>query len=105
MADVYDKLVRDEIPAIIEADGDEPTIHRADDAAYRERLADKLDEEVTEFLESRDVEELVDIVEVVHAIRRARGVSLEEFQEKRTRKADRRGRFEERIVLERVERS
>ncbi|MEZ3165224.1 nucleoside triphosphate pyrophosphohydrolase [Halorubrum sp. RMP-47] len=102
MAEEFDKLVRDRIPQVIKENGEEPTIHHADGDEYSERLAEKLDEEATEYLESREVSELADVLEVVHAIRKDRGVTLEELQEIRTQKAKERGRFDEGIVLERV---
>jgi len=103
MAEEFDKLVRDEIPAVIEADGDHPTIHHAEGDEYTERLVAKLDEEVSEYLASREVEELADILEVVHAIRKERGVTIEELREIRAQKAEACGRFDEGVVLERVE--
>lgn len=103
MAQEHDKLVRDKIPDVIRAADKEPTVHAVEGDEYAERLAEKLDEEVTEYLESREVSELVDVLEVVHAIRKHRGVSIEEFEEKRTQKAQTRGRFDEGIILERVE--
>jgi predicted house-cleaning noncanonical NTP pyrophosphatase (MazG superfamily) len=98
----FDKLVRDGIPRIIDADGETPETHVADDEEYAERLVDKLEEEVAEYREGRRVEELADILEVLHAIREQRGVTVEELREMREQKATERGRFEERIVLERV---
>lgn len=104
IADEFDKLVRDKIPQVIKENGEEPTTHLADGDEYSERLAEKLDEEVTEYLESREISELADVLEVVHAIRKDRGITIEELQETRMQKAKKRGRFDEGIVLERVER-
>ncbi|WP_248648675.1 nucleoside triphosphate pyrophosphohydrolase [Halorubrum ezzemoulense] len=98
-----DKLVRDNIPAVIEENGEEPTIHVADEVEYADRLVEKLEEEVIEYRESRDLDELADILEVVHAIRTERGLTVEELREIRTRKAEQRGRFDDGIVLECVE--
>lgn len=103
MADVYDKLVRDEIPAIIEADGETPVTHVADEEEYEQRLADKLDEEVQEFRENDRTNELADVLEVIRAICAHRGVSMDELDRRRQEKAEERGGFEEGIVLERVE--
>ncbi|WP_049887761.1 nucleoside triphosphate pyrophosphohydrolase [Natronobacterium gregoryi] len=97
-----DSAVRDEIPWIIEEDGETPIVHTADDE-YERRLLEKLAEEVTEFQEDKDIEELADVLEVVHAIRAHEGISRERLQELRSEKAQERGRFAERIVLERVE--
>lgn len=88
MACEHDKLVRDKIPEIIEEDGKESVIYIADDDEYTERLVDKLEEEVEEFLKSREVDELADILEVIHAIREDRGITNEQLQKKREQKAD-----------------
>lgn len=65
----YDTLVRDRIPERIEASGEHPVVHTAEGNEYERRLREKLDEEVREYRESRDVEEPADVLEVVHAIR------------------------------------
>ena len=103
MAREYDKLVRDEIPSIIEANGETPTTHEVDGEEYTERLVEKLDEEVAEYRESRELDELADVLEVVHAIRKDRGMTVEELAERRERKAEERGRFDDGVVLDRVE--
>ncbi|MDZ5810783.1 nucleoside triphosphate pyrophosphohydrolase [Halorubrum sp. AD140] len=103
MTEEFDKLVRDEIPRIIEENGETPITHTVEGDEYSERLDEKLAEEVTEYLDSGEVEELADVLEVLHAIRKERGVSLESLRDKRRRKAEQRGRFDEGIVLERVE--
>ncbi|WP_440766357.1 nucleoside triphosphate pyrophosphohydrolase [Natronorubrum sp. DTA7] len=99
----YDKLVRDDIPEIIERDGNTPVVHVASEDEYERRLLEKLDEEVAEFRESRVIAELADVLEVIHAIREHEEVSTDRLSELRAEKAEERGRFEDRIVLERVE--
>jgi predicted house-cleaning noncanonical NTP pyrophosphatase (MazG superfamily) len=103
MAREYDKLVRDEIPRIIEADGETPVVHVADDEEYERRLHEKLDEEVAEYRDNGHVEELADVLEVVHALRELEDVSAERLDDVRAAKATECGRFEERVVLDRVE--
>ncbi len=99
----YDKLVRDDIPEIIEGNDETPATHIADEAEYERRLLDKLDEEVEEYKEDRELQELADVLEVVHAIRKQHGVSREELEQLREAKAEERGGFDDRIVLEQVE--
>jgi Uncharacterized conserved protein len=99
----YDKLVRDRIPEMIRADGERPVTHTVDGEAYGERLVEKLDEEVTEFADSRDPAELADVLEVLHALRTHHDLTREELAAIRERKAEARGRFERGVVLERVE--
>lgn len=103
MAREYDKLVRDDVPEIIETDGETPVTHVADSEEYADRLAEKLLEEAREYREDETTAELADVLEVVHALRRHHGLSETELAEKRERKAAQRGCFEDRIVLERVE--
>lgn len=99
MAIMYGKLVRDKIPAIIEADGKVAETRILDENAYREALEKKLDEEVAEFHASGDVEELADILEVVYALAAAKGVREWELSEKRLAKRNERGGFDQRIYL------
>ncbi|WP_458189307.1 nucleoside triphosphate pyrophosphohydrolase [Haladaptatus sp. NG-WS-4] len=103
MTDTYDKLVRDRIPEIIVENGDRPRTHVAEATEYDRRLAEKLDEEVTEFHESGDQEELADVLEVVYALAARSDVSRDDLEQLRAEKAAERGGFEDGIVLEAVE--
>lgn len=96
---VYNKLVRDKIPAIIEASGKRAVTATLPDEQYIELLNQKLLEEANELLQSGSVEELADIGEVMHAIMAYKGISLEEFQRVRQAKLAQRGGFQERILL------
>lgn len=99
----YDKLVRDDIPAVIEADGEQPVTHVAEGDEYERRLFEKLEEETAELREDRSADELADVLEVLDAIRVRLGVEEDELARIREEKAEVRGRFEEGVVLERVE--
>lgn len=100
----YKKLVRDNIPAIIQANGQKPLVRRLDsDKEYLEELIRKLKEEVSEFEDDRSIEELADIKEVLVAIREALGIHADELEEARQKKAAKNGRFSQRIYLEGVE--
>ena len=95
------KLVRDKIPEIIrESTGKEPKIYIADDKEYYEELVKKLNEETQEFLESHEVEELADVLEVMYAIIKHKKISLEEIENIRKEKAEKRGSFDKKYILE-----
>ena len=47
----------------------------------------------------KNIEELADLLEVVYACAQARGFSLEELENVRTDKADKRGAFKGKILL------
>ena len=93
------KLVRDKIPQIIRARGQEPVIYTADIEEYSIRLRDKLREEVEEYLDSDDDrEELADILEVLYALARQSGTDEQQLEKLRAAKAEERGRFADRII-------
>ncbi len=96
----YHKLVRDNIPALIESKGEKVVTHSAEDKEYEEKLSEKLNEEVMEFNSDRTVEELADILEVVYAIGDYRGISKDTLEEIRLKKREARGGFEKRIILD-----
>lgn len=97
---VFNKLVRDKIPQIIESNGEQAKIRILNDEEYRAELNKKLLEEVAEYSADNNVEELADIVEVVYGILNSMGISIEEFETIRKAKVDKRGAFQERIFLE-----
>lgn len=96
---IYNKLVRDKIPEIIEADGKTCTTEILSDEQYIKMLDEKLNEELAEYQESKDIEELADMLEVMYAIATARGYSQEQLETIRKQKADKRGGFEKKILL------
>ena len=99
---VYHKLVRDRIPEIIEQAGQKCVCSVLSDDEYLKMLDEKLNEELAEYQESKSMEELADLLEVVRAVALARGSSPEEVEEIRRQKAEKRGGFEKKILLEEV---
>ncbi len=100
---IYNKLVRDNIPDIIESKGEKAFIHIADDKEYESTLNAKLHEEIGEFFENPCVEELADILEVLYAIGSFKNIDLKKIEEVRLEKVDKRGSFNKRIILEKTE--
>lgn len=98
----YDKLVRDRILEIIRADGKEPVSHIADGKEYWEKLKQKLAEEVTEFFEAENELEMADVLEVIKAIMKFKGFDEKEVEKIRLERREKRGGFEEKIILEEV---
>ena len=101
---IYNKLVRDKIPEIIlKNDGKICKTRTLNNDEYLDSLNTKLQEEVKEYLESGDVEELADLEEVLLAILDAKQVSHDEFEKIRLSKVQKRGAFKDRIFLESVD--
>jgi len=96
----YDKLVRDKIPEIIKSKGVVPITHIASDEEYQQKLKAKLQEEVNEFLEDLNQEELADILEVIYALCDLYKFDKEKLEQLRKDKAKKRGGFKDKIILD-----
>ncbi len=98
----YNKLVRDRIPEIIEDAGKEYTIYTAADEEYLSKLYAKVMEELDEFKENPSAEEMADIFEVLDGLIRFYKLDYEEIRTVQEKKKDKRGGFEDRVILEKV---
>ena len=96
------KLVRDKIPEIILKQNIGIRFRILEDEEYAIALESKLDEEVQEFKESHNLEELVDILTVVYAIAKDMGVSVDDLHNQMNKKIEQRGNFNRRIYLDKV---
>ncbi|MFA5085999.1 MAG: nucleoside triphosphate pyrophosphohydrolase [Candidatus Paceibacterota bacterium] len=96
----YNKLVRDRIPEIIKSKGSIPITHIADDKEYWQKLKEKLQEEVNEFIQDENAEEMADILEVIDAIINFKNFSKEELEAIKNKKAEERGKFKDKIILD-----
>ena len=99
---LYDKLIRDKIPEIINSKGKNYAIRIAGDMEYKNMLRRKLLEEAEEFQDEPCKEELADVLEVFYAILQAEGFSLDDIEKIRRKKDDERGAFNKKIILEKV---
>lgn len=95
----YNKLVRDRIPEIIEKSGNKCVTEILSDEEYIKMLDKKLDEELAEYHNDKNIEELADLLEVVYACAIARGYSIEDLERVRADKAEKRGAFKDKILL------
>ncbi|WP_368731538.1 phosphoribosyl-ATP pyrophosphohydrolase [Calderihabitans maritimus] len=101
---MYNKLVRDRIPEIIEKDGKKPVISRIrDKKTLKEMLVSKLKEEVEEYCLSLELTELADILEVIRAlVHNIHNIKFSDVEKLREEKERERGGFNEGIILEKV---
>lgn len=98
----YNKLVRDKIPELIESEGQTCKTRVLRDEEYLKELRTKLQEEVQEYLDSGDLEEIADVLEVLDGLAVAQGSSVSEVVDLQKLKRKERGGFSERIFLESV---
>lgn len=98
----YDKIVRDNIPTIIENSGSKCEIEIASDEEALLYLYTKLTEEVNEFLESKDIHEMADVIEVLYAICDKMKITRAMLEATRQQKENENGGFENNIILKKV---
>lgn len=98
----YNKLVRDNIPDIIEAAGMKCICTTLSNNEYVQKLDEKLTEELAEYQKSKSLEELADLLEVMKAVINARGWTWEELEQLRSEKAVLRGTFSQKILLQKT---
>lgn len=92
----YNKVVRDKIPEIIKSSGKNCNVKKLDDSEFLIQLEKKLVEELAEYQESKDVEELADVLEVIYRISELKGVNLDNIRQE---KVEKRGGFEKNLFL------
>lgn len=103
---VYNKLVRDNIPNIIESNGEKAIYHISSDEEYWDYLLKKDSEELEEVRQAQSKEEmkeeLCDKLEILRAMANFCGFTLEDIIEEANLKNETKGSFEKRLILEKT---
>ena len=106
MEQIYDKLVRDNIPEIIKSNGEIPVIRVLNDEEYWLYLLKKDKEELQEVEQADSLverkKELADKLELIKAMAEFSGFSLQDVIEEADRKKEKNGGFKKRLLLEKV---
>jgi predicted house-cleaning noncanonical NTP pyrophosphatase (MazG superfamily) len=100
MRKTYNKLVRDRIPDMIQAAGQEYATEVMSLEDYQQALREKLIEEAQEAADASDlIGELADLYEVMDALINFYGIEPDAIGAEQRRKRDERGGFSQRIRL------
>lgn len=105
MEQLFNKLVRDKIPDIIESNGEKPIIRILDNNEYKIELEKKLYEEYQEVIEASGndrIEELADMLEIIKSLAELENKTLDDVIEVAKVKSLKRGGFEKKIFLEKT---
>jgi predicted house-cleaning noncanonical NTP pyrophosphatase (MazG superfamily) len=104
---IYNKLVRDRIPEVITRNGKKCSTRILDNEEYMEELKKKSFEELEEYVKAQTdkeaIEELADILEILHALAKVHGSTIRDVDEIRKSKAEKRGGFQDKVFLIEVE--
>jgi predicted house-cleaning noncanonical NTP pyrophosphatase (MazG superfamily) len=95
----YNKAIRDKIPEIIKESGFESKIEILSDEKFLIKLEEKLKEELEEYNQSKSVEELADLLEVIERIAELKGITLESLNNMKEQKSKERGKFKKNLFL------
>ncbi|NHJ32895.1 MAG: phosphoribosyl-ATP pyrophosphohydrolase [Asgard group archaeon] len=99
----YNKLVRDKIPLIIQKQGRKPITEKIkSNKIFEHYLGEKLVEESKEYCESKQLEELIDIMEVIYSLLSLKGIDISDIEKMRITKKEERGGFEKKTLLLKV---
>lgn len=98
----HQKLVRDKIPDVIKATGDEGEFRILDDEEYEKELKKKLIEEAKEVSEASNdklMRELADVLELTKSIAEHYKIPFEEVEKLQKEKRESRGGFVKKLFL------
>jgi predicted house-cleaning noncanonical NTP pyrophosphatase (MazG superfamily) len=95
----YNKAIRDKIPQIIKSSGKNCNVKKLDNSEFLVQLEKKLSEELVEYQEGKNVEELADVLEVIYRISELKGVTPDELDKIRQDKVEQRGKFDDNLFL------
>ena len=104
---IYNKLIRDLIPEIIEKNGAISKIRILNQKEYKLELLKKLIEESKEVLEARNnkkdlIKEIGDVMEVLESIEKTYKLNKKDILKIKKERNKKRGGFEKRIFLEKT---
>ena len=108
MKKIYNKLIRDRIPEIIEKDGVEHGTRILNDEEYKKELLKKIVEEAQEVLETNGdkkelVKEIGDVLEIINSLIKVFELDKEEVERIRQERKESRGSFDKKLFLEYTE--
>lgn len=93
----YNKLVRDKIPEHLDIKGIPYEQRVASSEEFKIELFKKLTEEIQEFMQEKDIEELADVLEVIESIKKL--PEYAEVEKIRIKKLEEKGGFEKGFIL------
>lgn len=98
----YGKLVRDNVPQMLESQGNKCDVDTLQEEIVLEYLYIKLQEEIFDLVDTGDIDELADILEIVYSIGEKYGYSSEDLYKRKIEKKEEYGGFKKNILLKKI---
>ncbi|MFN8453825.1 MAG: nucleoside triphosphate pyrophosphohydrolase [Anaerolineae bacterium] len=95
----HNKLVRDNLPAVIVQQGGRPVVEQLDLADFKHELKKKLHEIAGEIYNEGRIDDLIEILEIVYTLAALAGVNETQLDELRNQKLVERGGYNQRLLL------
>ncbi|HSH25004.1 MAG TPA: nucleoside triphosphate pyrophosphohydrolase [Massilibacterium sp.] len=100
---MYNKLVRDKVPEIIEGDGLVCHTKQLSEMEFLNEVNFTLYEELEQYTRVQTneeaIEKLADVLELIHTLTKANGGTIEQLEQIRKQKYEKRGGFEQKTFL------
>ena len=93
------KAIRDNIPELIRSEGRDCSVTTLSDTEFLVEIEKKLSEELTEYLHSKNIDELADLLEVIYRVAELKGYTKEELEYLRIGKNKKNGGFQKNLFL------
>ncbi|CAM3806039.1 nucleoside triphosphate pyrophosphohydrolase [Alicyclobacillus pomorum] len=97
---VYNRLVRDKMPEIIEAMGNIAVYQILDDTAFRDALLSTISRSAAQFSETESLESLADLLDCIDIWLEMNDLTMEEVEKARAERVKRCGNFHQKMFLE-----
>ncbi len=95
----FHRLEREKIPELIQSAGRQCSTFILSDKDYASFLDDRLSEEVNQYRDGKRLEELANVLEVLHGIVEARGKSWDELENLRLEMRKNHDGFDKQILM------
>lgn len=108
MSQVYNKLIRDQIPKIIERDGKKAKTRILEDKEYKKELLKKIVEEAQEVLATSGekealTKEIGDVLEIIEYLIKTFNLDPSKIEKVKMERKKSRGGFDQKLFLESTE--
>lgn len=97
---VYNRLVRDKMPEIIEAMGNIAICQALDNQTFGQALLDTIARSANQFSETTSLESLADLLDCLDAWLEVNGLTMEEVEKARMERVKRCGHYHNKTFLE-----